>query len=571
MKLGRTPSFLLLAGAALLTLSTTLTLAATLPVSEDTFGFRATLTAAANKAKLLPVDATHTAYFYFNLADLPAAATIRYARLRIYLPNVVRPGSGLTIRKVTGSWDELAPSAEPAVDSTVIGTIPSAELIAKRFISVDLTATVQDWLTTPANNEGIAIASVIGATTAQTSSVSLCAKEGSGSGYLAELDVELNPGSGSIGSTQLATNLTLGGTTTGTFSGNGSALTNVTALTVADGAITSAKLANNAVGTAAIIDGSVTLAKLDPELADAISNLSPTLMRFVTVGNPGNAADPVTGLGAVAYTFQIGKYEVTNSQYVEFLNAVAATDTNGLYRTEMNTDAQSGAGILRSGSSGSYRYSVITGTGGLPVTYVGYADAIRFCNWLHNGKPTGAQSPSTTEDGAYTITLGTTVGARKNGAKYFLPTENEWVKAGYYDPAKIGGAGYWSHSTRSSAIPNSVNGSFTDTNAANFYYNDGIANGFNGGYAVTNSTTRIASQLYLMPVGSFPLSTNYYGTLDQTGNVEEIVEVASNGDFFCKGVSAFGDAQVLAANFRNPHNVLSDALGSGSGFRVARH
>lgn len=46
----------------------------------------------------------------------------------------------------------------------------------------------------------------------------------------------------------------------------------------------------------------------------------------VPVGNPGNA-----GYAPVGYTYNIGKYEITAGQYTEFLNAVAATDTYGLY------------------------------------------------------------------------------------------------------------------------------------------------------------------------------------------------------------------------------------------------
>ena len=52
----------------------------------------------------------------------------------------------------------------------------------------------------------------------------------------------------------------------------------------------------------------------------------------VPVGNAGNAAD-TTGYGSVAYTYNIGKYEVTAGQYTAFLNAVAATDTYALYNT----------------------------------------------------------------------------------------------------------------------------------------------------------------------------------------------------------------------------------------------
>jgi hypothetical protein len=56
-------------------------------------------------------------------------------------------------------------------------------------------------------------------------------------------------------------------------------------------------------------------------------------LQFVTVGNPGNAADPVAGslYGSVGYTYQMGQYDVTAGQYTALLNAVAATDTYGLY------------------------------------------------------------------------------------------------------------------------------------------------------------------------------------------------------------------------------------------------
>ncbi len=73
---------------------------------------------------------------------------------------------------------------------------------------------------------------------------------------------------------------------------------------------------------------------------------------FAQVGNAGNAPDPTTGYGAVAYNYAISKTEVTNAQYAEFLNAVAATDNFGgsdptLYNTSMGFNAL--GGITRSG------------------------------------------------------------------------------------------------------------------------------------------------------------------------------------------------------------------------------
>jgi len=125
-------------------------------------------------------------------------------------------------------------------------------------------------------------------------------------------------------------------------------------------------------------------------------------IQTVPVGNPGNAADTHGAgyYGAVAYTYNIGKYEVTAGQYTDFLNAVAKTDTYGLYYTDMSrTDF--GSGIARSGSSGSYAYSVDPAFVNRPVNYVSWGDSARFANWLHNGQPMGAQDLTTTEDGAY--------------------------------------------------------------------------------------------------------------------------------------------------------------------------
>ena len=89
-------------------------------------------------------------------------------------------------------------------------------------------------------------------------------------------------------------------------------------------------------------------------------------IEMVTVGDPGNAPN-AEGFGAVPYTYRIGVVEVTIGQYTEFLNAVAAKDSYGLYNTMMATTANV-AGIERSGSSGSHRYSVI-GSALRPITY----------------------------------------------------------------------------------------------------------------------------------------------------------------------------------------------------------
>jgi TGF-beta propeptide len=224
--------YLLLAGACCA--GTALTgRAAVLPAAQDSSSSKGKLTLAANKAATLRVSSTHNAFVLFDLTDLPPGAAIRYARLRLFLPRARTPGAGLAVHRVTASWDETLASAEPAFDAAVLATLAADGLLTKRFISADVTATAQAWLAAPAGNQGFAITAVPGATTQLTANVLLGAKEGSGIGYPAELEIELNsdvaPGAigtteltdgsvtteklapGSVGSTQLGSNLTLAG------------------------------------------------------------------------------------------------------------------------------------------------------------------------------------------------------------------------------------------------------------------------------------------------------------------------------------------------------------------------
>src|SRR5690606_35165474 len=153
---------------------------------------------------------------------------------------------------------------------------------------------------------------------------------------------------------------------------------------------------------------------------------------LVEVGAPGNAPDP-DGLmaGSVAEVYAIAAHEITNDQYVEFLNAVAASDPNGLFDEAMTT-LPSG-GIVRSGTDGSFVYSVKPGFGDRPVHVLSWLSAARFVNWLENGQPTGAQGPGTTETGSYDLT-GPDPGAavREPGATWALPTLDEWYKAAFH-------------------------------------------------------------------------------------------------------------------------------------------
>jgi formylglycine-generating enzyme required for sulfatase activity len=279
-------------------------------------------------------------------------------------------------------------------------------------------------------------------------------------------------------------------------------------------------------------------------------------LSFVTVGNPANAADPATGslYGAVGYAYRMGTYDTTVGQYVQFLNAVAKTDTYGLYNSDMATDFPT-LGISRSGSSGSYTYAVSGSDGqaaNCPVFSVSWGDAARFCNWLQNGQPTGSEGVGTTETGAYTLDGDTSSGleTRNAGATYFIPSENEWYKAAYYDPAN---ATYWTYETESNTAPSNVLFA-SGANNANYY---------DPGDGYTDPTN------CLTPVGAFAASPGPYGTYDMGGDIWQWNEAIIDGEFrgFRGGCCDLG-AVYLPSSVRDIG--FSPPLGSGNyGFRVA--
>jgi formylglycine-generating enzyme required for sulfatase activity len=297
---------------------------------------------------------------------------------------------------------------------------------------------------------------------------------------------------------------------------------------------------------------------------------------LVPVGNANNANDPATGniYGGVAYDYEISKYDVTIGQYTDFLNAVAATDTYSLYNGSMATDLNV-AGISQTGSSGSYNYSVINNGGNSvnrPITYVSWFDSARFANWMANGQPTGAQSGTTTENGAYDLN-GATSGTApaKNvtnpntsaAPTFFIPNENEWYKAAYYSPVlNSGSGGYYTYATQSNAAPTNVIGS--GSNQANYYTGSG--------YSVTQSEAYDPSQNYLTDVGAFTNSASFYGTFDQSGNVFQWNDL--------DGLASSGSSRGLRGGdfyYGNPFNLSSSGSYSNDptyetntvGFRLA--
>lgn len=251
------------------------------------------------------------------------------------------------------------------------------------------------------------------------------------------------------------------------------------------------------------------------------AGLNGVLLLSVLTGAPAPGGEvrialtpvPDAGAGRVDSVFRIGVYEVTNTQYCAFLNAVAADDPHALYAPQMGSSPV--GGILRQGAPGSYAYQVKPNFHDKPVFFVRWNNAARFINWLENGQPTGPQGPGTTETGTYELAgdeawIYFTDLPRSGDAKWFLPSLAEWKKAAYYDPTRGPLGGWWLYATRSDELPRPSTASPTGqltrrgANVANFA---GQAN-WNGS-TIGNVTS----------VGSGAASA--YGTFDQNGNAFE--------------------------------------------------
>ena len=301
------------------------------------------------------------------------------------------------------------------------------------------------------------------------------------------------------------------------------------------------------------IQSLLTLAATSALITSASASIT---MDWVNVGNPGNAAD-TTGYGAVAYAYQIGKHEVTNAQYATFLNAADPNgeNANGVYNASMDSNARGGITYTAGAASGA-KYTIRTSMGDKPVNYVSWYDAARFTNWMMNGQGSGS-----TETGAYTLSGNTGIITKNVGASVYLPSEDEWYKAAYYDPTPGAGGGdnYWLYASQSDTVPTiaSANSTGDITNPGANVANYASGADWNG---QTGNVTTVGS--------AGALAESYFGTADQGGNVLEwndaVISGSSRG---LRGGSFSLDGNNLRASDRNDNGPSSES--NRIGFRVA--
>ena len=278
---------------------------------------------------------------------------------------------------------------------------------------------------------------------------------------------------------------------------------------------------------AAVLFAAVTLSIQPSAQADTFGTSGNEFtIDFVNIGHAGNAADTTT-YGAVPYEYRVGKYEISQ-------------DT-----------------ITKATASGMANVTAGSWTGNQPAAYISWYEAAAFVNFLNTDSGKTAAYDLTINNGIWSMALWSSEQAwtaggtnlyRNKDAYYFLPSENEWYKAAYYNAA---GTNYFLYPTASSSVPTAV------------------ASGTDAGSAVYNNVASVPA-IVASAGGLSP-----YGTMGQGGNVWEWSESAFDGTNSSSSESRAirgGDWQDPELYLRSSSRNLSGIPTSVSnimGFRVA--
>jgi formylglycine-generating enzyme required for sulfatase activity len=281
--------------------------------------------------------------------------------------------------------------------------------------------------------------------------------------------------------------------------------------------------------------------------------ISPINIDLVPVVDPNNPPDKTKQKhGTVATAYQIGKYDVTAEQYCMFLNAMAShSDPHELYDPRMETDPDIACVIRYGDTNRGYSYFTIPGREKFPITYVSSFSVMRFCNWLEHHQPTAEESPEATESGSF-IKNDDNKFYPVVGAKWSIPTENQWYKAAYYYPTQNR---YFTYGTGTDDAPsNDLNGA-NSLPSANYRY-------------LGNFT--IEMQPHLTPVGTFTKSASFYGALDMSGNVSQwtlTAESEKSANLIIRGGS-WNSSDENDINFSRYGALDPSSRNSTTGFRL---
>lgn len=177
-------------------------------------------------------------------------------------------------------------------------------------------------------------------------------------------------------------------------------------------------------------------------------------------------------------------------------------------------------------NGGTQRWSVPAGREMWAVGDIGWRMGAMYCNWLHNNK---ANTREAFLNGAYDVsTFGgsgnfTDQATRSPGARYWIPSWDEWLKAAHYDPNKFGQGqeGWWLYSTTSDTAP------IAGPPSSMAPQSMGQVNTAGGQFFGVNPFT--------IPLGAYADVTSPWGLYDVAGATgewtEEILTLASGNKF----------------------------------------
>jgi hypothetical protein len=179
-------------------------------------------------------------------------------------------------------------------------------------------------------------------------------------------------------------------------------------------------------------------------------------------------------VGGVKYRYGIGQLEITVKQWVAFLNVADPTgrDRHHLYEASESASAWPKYGAIDfAGSAGKGRHYTVASPewADKPYGFANFLRSARFVNSLYNGRLLAKKvnkegafryvtykvrlSPRT-ESGMYDFSRGAKRGgpirAQKTG--FVVPSQDEWIKAAYYDPSGGGTYSYWKYPTNPGAF-----------------------------------------------------------------------------------------------------------------------
>lgn len=295
---------------------------------------------------------------------------------------------------------------------------------------------------------------------------------------------------------------------------------------------------------------------------------------FVTVGAVNNPAYhgvfpnnrwPIEGSGSVSYEYRIGRTEITTAQWMQFVNTFNGTEfadrppffhwAGPFWWGAANDPTYGGPG---------FRYVIPASDPNAamqPVYGISWRECALYCNWLQGGQ---SSDPASLLTGAYDVStwgVGSTSGSFTDapthlpGARFWIPTLSEQVKAFHYDPNRNGPGqgGYW------------LNKNMRDV--------DGIA----GPPGVGQTSARwvdpgVNNGELEIPLGAYPDQLSPWGLLDTSGGATEWNEqigpqIGPPAGRFLYGASA--GASSTGDALWNSSSVSASLAGTAYGFRVA--